>query len=66
MNRDTQIEIAGKEVDVRYGIHSGVIEWMMLKFSCGKFMDMSELLDFASVREALEAHNANLLEEDNA
>lgn len=65
MNRDTQLKIVEDEVDVRYGIHSGVVEWMMIKFPCGHFFDMSELLDITSVREALEDHHANLLEEDN-
>ncbi len=64
MIRKTEIEIHGEEFNVKYMIENGVVIWItpIIK-GCHYAGDW--LLEIDSVREALEDHHANLLEEEN-
>lgn len=65
--RETEIDIEGEQVSVVYTVDEGEIDMLRIKFPHGTgTANASELLHITSVREALEAHHANLLEEDNA
>jgi hypothetical protein len=64
MIRNTEIEIHGTQVPVKYKIEDGDVMWVTPIINCQAFV-CDWLLDIDSIREALEDHHANLLEEEN-
>lgn len=64
MIRKTEIEIHGQEVTVKYRMYGGNVVWAAPVID-GNTWVCDWLLDVKSVHEALEAHHANLLEEEN-
>lgn len=65
MIRNTEIEIHGSQVQVYYKVEHGEITGLRLNFKDYGSVDAFTLTYVDSVREALEDHHANLLEEDN-
>ena len=65
MNRQTDINIQGIEVEVFYSIREGEIKSCSVKVD-GLKHEANWILDIPTIYEDLLAHNANLLEEDNA
>lgn len=65
MIRTTEIDIHGQEVRVAYKIEHGEITRLRIKTKEYGTVNASNLLYIDSVCKALEAHHANLLEEDN-
>lgn len=64
MKRETEICIDGQMVDCRYLVQSGEITYLHLKTD-GGWSIHTELLSLPWLYESLEAHHANLLEEEN-
>jgi len=64
MIRNTEIDIHGEELNVKYMIENCVVIWITPIIK-GRHYVGDWLLEIDSVREALEAHHANLLEEEN-
>lgn len=64
MIRTTQLDIQGAEVESKYSITEGKINWVTVNID-GVYAVADWMIDVTAIRESLEDHHANLLLEEN-